>query len=174
MFSWVPTAPTTGWKRNTGARSKKAPIRSLIQKVTRLTLLRENGLSYGNWPSSRARLKRRLGARETSTDLPTADRFPVSFSQDGPSEGGGLSGRNQRILLAVLLVTAAAVVFAWVQLDNAVKSIQFDLRKIGESLYEAHSKSGRWPAQIADLEGTQYLSMPHRRRMLEGGFFAVV
>ena len=85
-----------------------------------------------------------------------------------------MSVRTQRILSAVLLVTAAAVAFAWVQLDNVAKSIQFDLRKIGESLYEAHSKSGRWPSQIADLEGTQYLNMPHRRRMLEEGFFAVV
>ena len=59
-------------------------------------------------------------------------------------------------------------------MDIATKSIRFELRKIGECVYEAHSKSGKWPAQIADLEGSEYLTMPHRRTMLEEGAFVVV
>ena len=71
-------------------------------------------------------------------------------------------------------MVALAVAFVCVEVDIATKSIQFDLRKIGESVYEAHSKSGKWPAQIADLEGTEYLKMPQRRTMLDEGVFAVV
>jgi hypothetical protein len=52
--------------------------------------------------------------------------------------------------------------------------IQFDLRKIGESVYEAQSKTGKWPASIADLEGTEYLRMPYRREALDKGLFVVV
>jgi hypothetical protein len=43
--------------------------------------------------------------------------------------------------------------FVYAEIDIATKSIQFDLRKIGASVYEARWKSGQWPAQIADLEG---------------------
>jgi hypothetical protein len=89
------------------------------------------------------------------------------------AEEGGLSGRG-RILSAALVLAALAIAFVYVQVDIATKSIQFDLRKIGESVYEARSKSGKWPAQVADLEGTEYLRMPHRRTMLEEGFFVVV
>ena len=56
----------------------------------------------------------------------------------------------------------------------AVDSIQFDLKIIGESIYEGRSKSGKWPAQIADLEGTAYLRMPYRKGVLERGTFVVV
>jgi hypothetical protein len=58
--------------------------------------------------------------------------------------------------------------------DVASDSIQFDLRIIGESIYEAQAKSGKWPAQIADLEGTAYLRMPYRKGELERGTFIVV
>ena len=84
-----------------------------------------------------------------------------------------MSGRR-KILSAVLLCVAIAIAFGYAQIDTAAKSIRFDLRKIGESVYEARSKSGKWPVQIADLEGTEYLSMPHRRTMLEEGLFVVV
>jgi len=56
----------------------------------------------------------------------------------------------------------------------AAKSIRFELRKIGESIYEVRSKSGQWPAQIADLTASEYLTMPYRRTMLEEGVFVVV
>ena len=69
-------------------------------------------------------------------------------------------------------MVAAAYVYA--QVDIATKSIRFELRKIGECVYEAHSKSGKWPAQIADLEGSEYLKMPYRRTMLEERVFVVV
>ena len=56
----------------------------------------------------------------------------------------------------------------------ASDSIQFDLRIIGESIYEAQAKSGKWPTQIADLEGTAYLRMPYRKGVLERRTFVVV
>jgi len=74
----------------------------------------------------------------------------------------------------VAAFAALAVAFVYTQIDIATKSIQFDLRKIGESVYVAHSKSGKWPAQIADLAETEYLKMPHRKTMLEEGVFVVV
>src|SRR5262245_54940641 len=88
--------------------------------------------------------------------------------------GGTPMSRRGKILSAVAVIVAFAVAFVFAQVDIATKSIQFDLRKIGESLYEAHSKSGKWPAQLADLEGTEYLKMPHRRLMLEEGVFDIV
>jgi len=56
----------------------------------------------------------------------------------------------------------------------ASDSIQFDLKIIGESIYEAQAKSGKWPTQIADLEGTAYLRMPYRKGVLERRTFVVV
>jgi hypothetical protein len=88
-------------------------------------------------------------------------------------EERSLSGRRKG-LLAVLVFAAFAVAFVYAQIDIATKSIQFELRKISESLYEARSKGGKWPAQIADLQGTAYLNMPHRRTMLEEGQSVVV
>ena len=84
-----------------------------------------------------------------------------------------MSGRG-KILSAVAAIAAVAVAYIFAQAHIATKSIQFELRKIGESVYEAHSKSGKWPAQIADLEGSEYLTMPHRRTLLEEGVFVVV
>ena len=82
--------------------------------------------------------------------------------------------RRGKILSAVAVIATLAIAFVYAQVDIATKSIQFDLRKIGESVYEVYSKSGKWPVQIADLEGTEYLKMPHRRTMLEEGVFIVV
>jgi hypothetical protein len=56
----------------------------------------------------------------------------------------------------------------------AIESIQFDLQKIGESIYQAHARTGKWPTRIADLEGTAYLQMPYRRAALEENVFTVV
>jgi hypothetical protein len=42
-----------------------------------------------------------------------------------------------------------------------------------KSVYEVQSKSGRWPAQIADLEGTANLRMPYRREVLEREAFVL-
>ena len=85
-----------------------------------------------------------------------------------------LKTRSRKILGAVLAAAAVAALFAYGQLDTAIQSIRFDLRKIGESLYEAHARSGRWPAQIADLKGTAYLRMPYRRDALEREVFVVM
>jgi hypothetical protein len=107
------------------------------------------------------------------------DRTEVEFDLDpydrvaSTERNAGLSRRG-KILWAMLAIAAIAVVFVYNQVDIATKSIQFDLRKIGESVYEAHSKSGKWPVTIADLEGTEYLGMPYRKTMLEHGVFVVV
>jgi hypothetical protein len=74
---------------------------------------------------------------------------------------------------------AGVAIFAIVALfigmyDVASDSIQFDLRILGESIYEAQAKSGKWPAQIADLEGTAYLRMPYRKGQLERGTLVVL
>ena len=75
---------------------------------------------------------------------------------------------------ATLAVASGAVFFTYGVTDVALDSIKFDLGKIGESIYEAHRKSGAWPARIADLEGTVYLDMPFRRKALEDAHFVVV
>jgi hypothetical protein len=78
-----------------------------------------------------------------------------------------------------VLALAGALLFAIVALfvgmySVAVDSIYFDLKIIGESIYEAQARSGKWPAQIADLEGTAYLRMPYRKDVLERKTFVVV
>lgn len=70
-------------------------------------------------------------------------------------------------LVAVLVGLLLAAGFAYAQLDIVTKSLQFDLTRIGQSIYEAHRDHGKWPARIEDLEGTAYLAMPYRRRLLE-------
>ncbi len=82
--------------------------------------------------------------------------------------------RKRKLLVGVLVILLFAIVFVYAQLDIAYKSIQFDLRKIGESVYDARSKNGKWPARIDDLDGTEYLKLPHRRTMLEEGQFVIV
>lgn len=74
-------------------------------------------------------------------------------------------------VVALVMVGAA---FLYAQIDIARQSIQLDLRLIGESIYEAHARSGRWPARIEDLSETEYLNLSHRRAMLEAGHFVVV
>jgi hypothetical protein len=74
----------------------------------------------------------------------------------------------------VLVVLVTALGLAVGQLDIARRSIQFDLRAIGESVYEARANRGQWPARIDDLDGTQYLRMPFRRAALQQGVFVVV
>ena len=81
---------------------------------------------------------------------------------------------RRKLWWAALAVAAVAVSFAYGTTDVAIQSIQFDLGKIGASIYEAHARRGRWPADIADLEGTEYLRMPYRRKILEDGLFVVV
>jgi hypothetical protein len=84
-----------------------------------------------------------------------------------------VSGKG-KLLSAALVVVGVAAAFVFGQVDVATKSIHFDLAKIGQSIYEARSRSGRWPAQIEDLEDTEYLRMPYRKAMLEDGVFVVV
>ena len=74
-------------------------------------------------------------------------------------------GRNA--LRGILVALGVGVAFAYGQWDVATDSVKFDLRRIGESIYEAHGRSGKWPARVSDLEGTVYLSMPYRRKTLD-------
>jgi hypothetical protein len=78
------------------------------------------------------------------------------------------------VLGGVLVLVVVGLAFLYGQLDVASKSIQFDLKLIGRSVYEARTKNGTWPARIEDLAGTEYLKLPHRRTMLEEGRFVVV
>ena len=81
---------------------------------------------------------------------------------------------RRKLWWAVVAVAAVALSFAYGTTSVAIQSIQFDLGKIGASIYEAHARTGRWPADIADLEGTEYLRMPYRRKVLQDGLFVVV
>lgn len=80
----------------------------------------------------------------------------------------------RKIILGTVIAAGVGIAFVYAQTDIAVQSIRFDLRKIGESIYEAHRKNGRWPDKIADLEGTEYLNMPYRKVALEQGVFVVI
>jgi len=82
--------------------------------------------------------------------------------------------KTRKILSIVAAIVALGIALAYGQMDVAIKSIQFDLRMIGESIYEAHSRNGTWPTQIADLEGTVYLNMPYRKDILQQGLFVIV
>jgi hypothetical protein len=81
---------------------------------------------------------------------------------------------TRRLFSALVALILIAIVFAYGQFGVATESIQFDLRKIGESIYEARAKTGRWPMQAADLEGTEYLRMPHRKIVLAERVYVIV
>lgn len=74
--------------------------------------------------------------------------------------------------LTGLIIIAAA--FAYGQIEVATSSIQFDLRSIGNSIYEARARSGKWPMQTADLEDTEYLRMPYRKTVLAERVYVIV
>jgi hypothetical protein len=82
--------------------------------------------------------------------------------------------KGTKILSGLLGVAFVVLAFAYGQMSVAVDSIRFDLKKIGSSIYEAHSSSGKWPTQISDLVGTEFLSMPYRKAALESGVFIVL
>ena len=82
--------------------------------------------------------------------------------------------RKRQWLVGVMVLALIAIAYVHAQMDIASSAIQFDLRMIGESLYEARAKNGVWPARIEDLSATAYLALPHRKAMLENGVFVVV
>jgi hypothetical protein len=82
--------------------------------------------------------------------------------------------RHKKKLWFIAIIPGVAIAFLYAQTRIATRSIQFDLRKIGESIYEARTRSGKWPMQIADLTGTEYLNMPYRRALLEDGHYIIV
>lgn len=80
----------------------------------------------------------------------------------------------KRILLALAVLIGIAAAFAYGQIEVATQSIRFDLRSIGKSIYQARARSGKWPMQIGDLEGTEYLEMPRRRTVLDERVYIIV
>jgi hypothetical protein len=82
--------------------------------------------------------------------------------------------RKRKIVSAVLVVLIVVLGFGYGQLQVATQSIHFDLRTIGLSIYEAHSRNGRWPFDIDDLDGTEYLRLPYRKALLENRNFVIV
>jgi hypothetical protein len=82
--------------------------------------------------------------------------------------------RSKTLVVGLLGVVLSVTAFLYDVADTAEHSIRFDLGSIGRSVYEARQKNGKWPARIADLAGTQYLKMPHRKELLERGNFVIV
>ena len=81
---------------------------------------------------------------------------------------------KRKILVGLVVFSAVVITFAYAQVDLAMQTIQFELSRIGKSVLEARNKDGKWPANIEDLEGTEYFKMPYRKEMLEKGLFVVV
>jgi hypothetical protein len=53
------------------------------------------------------------------------------------------ASRRKGILGTALVAVLAAIAFVFVQVDIATKSIPVDLKIIGQSVYEARSRSGK-------------------------------
>ena len=64
--------------------------------------------------------------------------------------------------------------FIYGALSVVVDSVKFDLRVIGESVYQAHARDRVWPRSVNDLEGTAHLQMPQRRELIDKGVYVVV
>lgn len=73
--------------------------------------------------------------------------------------------------LALVLIVFA---MGFGQLETVRDFLRFDLRVIGESIYQARSQTGSWPDKIEDLEQTEYLKLPYRPAMLQKGQFIIV
>lgn len=80
---------------------------------------------------------------------------------------------NRWLRLALLaLVVATGVALG--QLRTVRGSVEFDLRAIGESVYDACAKNGMPPQRLTDLAGTKYLNMPFRQKMLDEQRYVIV
>ena len=82
--------------------------------------------------------------------------------------------RKRKIIAGVLVYFALGTTFVLTQLDLIGRYHQFDLRVLGESIYEARTRRGAWPRRIEDLNGTEYLKMPYRREGLEKGQYIIL
>jgi hypothetical protein len=82
--------------------------------------------------------------------------------------------RRRKILAGAFVLVVVVSCWVYAQVDLATRAIQFDLHSIGRSVYEAHRKIGKWPEEIAELDGTEYLNMPYRKEALEKGHFVIV
>lgn len=59
--------------------------------------------------------------------------------------------------------------------DVADESVRLQLHFIGASIYEHHNRSGKWPAQPADLAGTSLpASLPYWKMLLDDELVIVV
>ena len=85
-----------------------------------------------------------------------------------------------RIGAAVAVLTLAVAIGPWVydyfDLDSIPHtSIKLHLGFMGASVYEYHSRTGRWPSRIDDLGETSLpQKSPHWRQMLELGADVIV
>jgi hypothetical protein len=79
-----------------------------------------------------------------------------------------------RIFWAVIAAVVVVAGFIYGALSVAVDSVKFDLRIIGESVYQAPARDSVWPRNVSDLEGTTYLEMGHRTELIDKGVYVVV
>jgi hypothetical protein len=81
---------------------------------------------------------------------------------------------RRSIVTTVVVCLVIVIGFIYAQLNIVNKSVHFALSKIGESIYQAHARTGKWPTQVSDLDGTEYLSLPYRRDILEHELYVIV
>jgi hypothetical protein len=65
------------------------------------------------------------------------------------------------ILTAVALVFVVRMLFFSGTTDLAHESIKYELHAIGQSIYEYHNMTGRWPSTADDLERTSLSLRQH-------------
>ncbi|MEW5978318.1 MAG: hypothetical protein AB1898_21185 [Acidobacteriota bacterium] len=82
--------------------------------------------------------------------------------------------RKRKVVVVLLGLLTVALAFGYAQFEVASRSIRFDLRLIGESVYEAHARKGQWPTCLEDLAETRYLKLPYRKAMLQEGHYSLV
>ena len=82
--------------------------------------------------------------------------------------------RKRSLMGFGLIILCLGLSFVYHQWGLVRHVLRFDLKILGESIYQARTQSGNWPETIEDLAGTEYLKMPYRRQGLENGQFIIV
>jgi hypothetical protein len=81
----------------------------------------------------------------------------------------------RNIAIAALLVAAFLAYRFWGVSDIAAEAVRLHMRMIGESMYEFHEKTGRWPVRPDDLAETSFpKKTPYWRQDVEGPAFVVL
>lgn len=78
-----------------------------------------------------------------------------------------------------LIIGAVAVYLGFLLFSGptqvANESLQYQLKVIGESIYDYHTQTGRWPQNIDDLERTSLgAQLRHWKQALQSGSIVVV